>query len=155
TQDDAARQLGWSVRTLSRRLEEGLAALAGRLNRRGMTVPAALSAALLSDCFAAAAPAPELAATTIDAAWKVLSGQTVTACGVPAAVSHLLDGGWIMSAKKSLLTLVLAISAAAAAIGSAFWAETSLAQKGPPYKVTIVEGKSDGLDGVVVGEPII
>jgi RNA polymerase sigma factor (sigma-70 family) len=48
TQDEAARQLGWSLRTLKRRLERGRALLHLRLTRRGLTLSAVLSTALLA-----------------------------------------------------------------------------------------------------------
>src|SRR5262249_48260574 len=42
TRDEAAQQLGWSVRTLMRRLEQGRELLRGRLKRRGVALTAAL-----------------------------------------------------------------------------------------------------------------
>src|SRR5579883_1810785 len=42
TRDEAARELGWSVRTLQRRLDEGRRKLHARLLRRGVSLPAAL-----------------------------------------------------------------------------------------------------------------
>src|SRR5579875_2652 len=55
SQEEVARQLGWSKRTLLRRLEEGRAALGRRLTRKGFAWSAALSSVLLSDCVAPAA----------------------------------------------------------------------------------------------------
>src|SRR6516165_9873352 len=55
TQDEAAEELGWSKRTLRRRLEEGRTGLGHRLSRRGVVWPAALSAVLFSDAVASAA----------------------------------------------------------------------------------------------------
>src|SRR6516225_3917794 len=49
TQDEAAEQLGWSKRTLRRRLEEARTGLGRRLSRRGVAWSAALSAVLLSE----------------------------------------------------------------------------------------------------------
>ena len=48
TSDQAARQLGWSLRTLERRLAQGRERLRGRLTRRGLTLSAVLLAATLS-----------------------------------------------------------------------------------------------------------
>src|ERR1043165_4212655 len=62
TQDEAAKRLAWSKSTLRSRLEEARDPLARRLTRRGFTLPAALSAVLLSDCAASAAPAAGLVA---------------------------------------------------------------------------------------------
>jgi RNA polymerase sigma factor (sigma-70 family) len=47
TRDEAAQQLGWSLRTLHRRLDEGRKRLRERLSRRGIA-PALLAAAVLS-----------------------------------------------------------------------------------------------------------
>src|SRR5262245_47837176 len=47
TRDEAARQLGWSLRTLHRRLDEGRVRLRARLARRGLA-PAILASAVLS-----------------------------------------------------------------------------------------------------------
>src|SRR5262245_47899456 len=60
SQEEAARQLGWSKSTLLRRLEEARAALGLRLTRRDVAWSAAMSAVLLSDCVAPAALAPRL-----------------------------------------------------------------------------------------------
>src|SRR5713101_7654266 len=48
TRDQAARQLGWSLRTLDRRLEQGRERLRVRLARRSITLSAALFATGLS-----------------------------------------------------------------------------------------------------------
>ena len=47
TQDEAARELGWSIRTLRRRLERGRDLLRARMARRGATLSAGLFAAAL------------------------------------------------------------------------------------------------------------
>jgi len=65
SQEEAAKQLGWSKSTLLRRLEEARAALGRRLTRRGVVWPAALSAVLLSDCPAPAALVPFQLATFV------------------------------------------------------------------------------------------
>ncbi len=89
TQDEAARQLGWSKATLRRRLEQARATLGSRLKARGLTVPAALSALLLSDCLASAAPAPGLVASTVETAARVAAGQAV-ATVAPTRVAALV-----------------------------------------------------------------
>src|SRR5262245_48929086 len=59
TQDEAARQLGLSLGTLKRRLEQGRGLLRARLTRRGLGLSAALMAAMLTPVAATAAlPAP-------------------------------------------------------------------------------------------------
>jgi len=49
TRDEAARQLGWSAKLVKSRLEQGRERLRSRLTRRGLTLPAALIATLLSE----------------------------------------------------------------------------------------------------------
>jgi hypothetical protein len=91
TQDESAKQLGWSKSTLRRRLDEGRTALALRLNRRGIVVPAALSAILLSDSMVSATPAARLIASTVEAAAGTVTGKAV-ATAVSAKVAALTEG---------------------------------------------------------------
>jgi RNA polymerase sigma factor (sigma-70 family) len=57
TQEAVARQLGWSISTLRRRLNRGRNVLRPRLARRGLTLSGALAAGLLADTTHAAVPA--------------------------------------------------------------------------------------------------
>jgi RNA polymerase sigma factor (sigma-70 family) len=85
TQDEAARQLGWSLGAFRGRLERGRARLRDRLTRRGVGL-AVLAAA------AVARPGPVSAAvqsTIINTAAAVAAGETFT---VPVAVAALADG---------------------------------------------------------------
>src|SRR5271166_6449175 len=65
TQDEAARQLGWSLNTLRRRLAQGRHLLEARLRGRGVTLSAALAGLLAAN---AVAVAPPLRAATLAAA---------------------------------------------------------------------------------------
>ncbi len=78
TRDEAAEQLGCSVRTLKRRLEEGRVALRMRLERRGISA-AGLALAVLSPTALDAEVCPALAQSCLDA----LSGKE-PAAGVSA-----------------------------------------------------------------------
>ena len=80
TRDEAAERLGWSVSTLKRRLEEGRAALRGRLERRGISA-AGLALAVLSPSALDAAVCPALAHSCLDA----VLGKEVAA-GVSALI---------------------------------------------------------------------
>jgi RNA polymerase sigma factor (sigma-70 family) len=91
TQEESASQLGWSKSTLRRRLEEARTALGARLTGRGVAWSAAISAVLLSDCIASAAPAPGLVASTVEAAAGVAAGKTV-AKAASATVATLTEG---------------------------------------------------------------
>ena len=61
TQDEAARELGWSLSTLRRRLERGKELLRTRLTRRGATLSAGLFAGMLAPSSAMAVPRELLA----------------------------------------------------------------------------------------------
>src|SRR5262249_44353133 len=91
TQEESASQLGWSKSTLRRRLEEARDALGRRLKGRGIAWSAALSAVLLSDCLASAAPARGLVTSTIEAAASVAAGKTA-ATVASAKVVALTEG---------------------------------------------------------------
>src|SRR4051812_20266884 len=72
TRDEAAGQLGWSLGTLKRRLEEGRAALRERLERRGIS-SAGLALAVLSPSALDVTVRPALAGSCLDA----ISGKGV------------------------------------------------------------------------------
>src|SRR5262249_30159791 len=69
TRDEAARRLGWSTRTLKRRLARGLALLRSRLARRGLAFSSALLVSALSQKTAGAAVPPAL----VEAVTRALS----------------------------------------------------------------------------------
>jgi RNA polymerase sigma factor (sigma-70 family) len=91
TQEESASQLGWSKKTLRRRLEEARDALGSRLKGRGIVWSAALSSVLLSDCVASSAPAANVIASTVAAAAGVAAGNTV-AMAASAKVAALAEG---------------------------------------------------------------
>jgi RNA polymerase sigma factor (sigma-70 family) len=75
TCDEAARQLGCSLRTLKRRLEQGRRCLRARLARRGIALPAAILALGLTCGAKAAVPAGWVGAT-VSAAAHPATGAT-------------------------------------------------------------------------------
>jgi RNA polymerase sigma factor (sigma-70 family) len=109
TRDEAARQLGWSLRTLERRLEQGRKLLGTRLLRRGVTLSAALFAAALGQPATASIPAL-LAVTTVRAA---IHGPN----GISANVACLTEEGLKALAttrmKAGLALALLALAASA------------------------------------------
>jgi RNA polymerase sigma factor (sigma-70 family) len=105
TRDQAARQLGWSLRTLDRRLERGRELLRTRLIRRGLTLSAALLGAVLVESAATAVPSA-LARDVPKAAMRYAAGT--------ALVSQGLAAGWW----KSAGVLLLAVGVAAAVVVS-------------------------------------
>jgi RNA polymerase sigma factor (sigma-70 family) len=123
THDEAAEQLGWSVRTLRRRLDEARTALGRRLSRRGVAVPAALSAILFSDCAVSAALPARLVGPAVEAAARIAAGKAVGTALVSAKVLAWAEGvhkTMMLSKLKTTLALVLTagvIAGAAAGMG--------------------------------------
>jgi RNA polymerase sigma factor (sigma-70 family) len=87
TRDEAARQLGWSVGTLKRRLERARESLRARLAWRGLTLPAALLAAGLTQSAADAAVPAVLTVATVRASLQTAAG----AGGVSPTVAALAE----------------------------------------------------------------
>ncbi len=85
TQDEAARQLGYSVRTLQRRLERARHLLSRRLAQRGLAPASALALAL---CVRSELPAA-LARKTVAAAMQFVSGGATTGTAVIIAEGAL------------------------------------------------------------------
>src|SRR5262249_22264680 len=96
TRDEAARRLGWSLRTLERRLHQGRARLHERLQRRGVTLAGLAAAALApaglraqvpeavsrSAVRAAISTAPASAWAAVIAAPAVLGATLLAAAGL-------------------------------------------------------------------------
>jgi RNA polymerase sigma factor (sigma-70 family) len=104
SRDEAARQLGWSLGTLKRRLEEGRKALRIRLDRRGVAA-VGLALAVLTPETLQAAVSPSL----LDSSLRL---SCATGAVVPATVSGLvLTSTSAMKglAMKSILALVVAV----------------------------------------------
>jgi RNA polymerase sigma factor (sigma-70 family) len=86
TRDQVAGQMGWSLRTLHRRLEQGRKLLHARLTRRGVTLSAALIATSVSRP-AGAVPA-RLTAVTLKAA--LTAAEAAATAGVSVKMVALL-----------------------------------------------------------------
>jgi RNA polymerase sigma factor (sigma-70 family) len=107
TRDEAARQLGWSLATLKRRLEQGRKLLYARLSRRGLTLSAALCASLLN--------ATEVPASLTRATLSLATSAAASSASLPAPVAVLLaEMSWPAKA-KTLWGLVLLLGACAGA----------------------------------------
>src|SRR5262249_51162488 len=92
TRDEAARQLGWSLATLKRRLERGRNILRTRLEPGGPALSAGLLAGLAASPSAPAAMPPTLAAVTAKAAALAVQGGAIEGA-VSAAVAGLMQQG--------------------------------------------------------------
>jgi RNA polymerase sigma factor (sigma-70 family) len=105
TRDEAAEQLGWSISTLKRRLEEGRTALRRRLERRGIST-AGLALAVLSPSALDAAICPALAKSCLDAVFGKGFGKNIAA-GVSALIlTNTTIKGITMKAVIVILALV-------------------------------------------------
>jgi RNA polymerase sigma factor (sigma-70 family) len=125
TRDQAARQLGCSLRTLQRLLERGRGLLQARLSRRGVSLSTALLAVTLTHGQAPAALPSALLEATLTAARAAASGAAV-----PVQVAALARGVLRrMAAARGKLLAVLALVAATA--GAALVVPPGAAPEGP------------------------
>jgi RNA polymerase sigma factor (sigma-70 family) len=108
TRDQAARRLGWSLRTLHRRLEKGRELLRRRLTRRGVTLTAALGAAGVPSSTTAATPGL-LGPASVKAVTTFLPGTPAASAGVSVRAVALAEGELkkMTLAKITLATLLV------------------------------------------------
>lgn len=92
TRDEAARQLGWSLATLGRRLEHGRELLRLRLARQGLAPALVLFPAALATGVASAAVPAALAKATVQAALSFGAGETAAAANVLYLAERVLTG---------------------------------------------------------------
>jgi RNA polymerase sigma factor (sigma-70 family) len=116
TRDEAARQLGWSLNTLRRRLAQGRRLLEARLRGRGVTLPAALAGLLAGG--SVAVPGPLRGATLAAVAARAAGGGTAVAPALSSArkVIHL----FLSASYNKFGALVAAAVLGAACFG--YWA---------------------------------
>ncbi len=131
TRDQAAAKLGWSLRTLERRLEQGRALLRDRLTRHGVT----LSAALLAARLAQDATAGQSAGLAVDLGRAaVLFAKGTEATAIPRRVVDLAERAVRpMFLTKLTAGVALVLTVGLLAIGSALQAQGT--PKAPPQVV--------------------
>jgi RNA polymerase sigma factor (sigma-70 family) len=154
TQEEAARQLGWSKGTLRRRLDKGRELLRKRLLARGLAPVAALTATLFAE--GAAPPVPALlTATTLRLA--------ASAGAIAPPVAALVEAGLKVSSAGRTKLAVTAVLALSALMGVGLWAcrvlaDTPVKPAPPPTPagrkagddVLAVRGRVLGPDGMPV-----
>jgi RNA polymerase sigma factor (sigma-70 family) len=124
TQDEAARQLGWSVATLKRRLQRGRDLLGTRLRRRGLMLSALLAGLTVAENASPAAVSDALLASTVTAASAspgALSAQ------ISVLVRAVLQS-MLLSKVKVVLGMVAAV-VVAAGVGAALFTLAPPAEK--------------------------
>ncbi len=122
TRDRAARQLGWSLRTLERRLEQGRELLRARLTRRGITMSAALLVTELTESATPAALSPPLVVSTAATAIRFAAGKTIIEGEVSMTALTLakaLLGGMATTKLKIAAVVLLLAGAVFAGVGFA------------------------------------
>jgi len=112
TRDQAARQLGWSLRTLDRRLTRGRELLRLRLLRKGLTLSAGLLAGALGEQAACAAVPVTLLDTTRKAATLVAAGKRVAAAASSQVAVLVQEGMRAMLWTKLQTATVLVVALA-------------------------------------------
>lgn len=131
TRDEAARQLQVSLATLKRRLERGRGLLRIRLSRRGLTVPATLSAVLLTETTAQTAVRTSLLSPLVQAAMLVAANKPLVAGLVSAQAVTLTERMVRIMWITKLQTGALACALALAVTGTGLLAHQAGARKPP------------------------
>jgi RNA polymerase sigma factor (sigma-70 family) len=123
TQDQAARQAGWSRATLKRRLRQGLEVLRERLPRRGVALPAVLSVAFLGD--ANFTPAVVHAVTRAGVLFRqgLVAGMSTS----PAArlAEDVVKSMFVARLRSVGIVLLLGAALALGGTLAVFWARTA------------------------------
>jgi RNA polymerase sigma factor (sigma-70 family) len=157
TRDEAAGQLGWSLGTFKRRLEQGRERLRLRLSRRGLALPAVLSAVLVAEGTASAVP-PSLLGSTVRAASLIVGGERLTSDLVSAQAIRLLDavpGTLCLTRMRAAVVLVLGcLATGLAAVGAGLLEDRPPAVSPPPasHPVSKAEGRPPAAD--LHGDPL-
>jgi RNA polymerase sigma factor (sigma-70 family) len=136
TQDEAARQLGWSKSTLRRRLERARDLLRLRLAGRGVALSAALSAVLLSESTAPAAMPVLLFRPTLQAGLLLAAGKAALTDVAPGRVAVLTQGmtqAMTLTKMKIVTAVLLAFGLLAAGAGAL--AQRALVAQPPEVKL--------------------
>jgi RNA polymerase sigma factor (sigma-70 family) len=132
TQDQAAARLGWSSKTLRRRLEQGRQRLGLRLARRGLTLSAALAATLLSQAAAPAAVPSTLLAATARVVARLIADPARAAEIIPARIACLTEKGCpAMPTTRFPIAIVAALVLGAFALAVGTLSHRALAQRSP------------------------
>ena len=117
TRDEAARRLGWSLRTLQRRLEQGRQRLRTRLLRRGWALPASLLATELAQQAANAAMSAARIKTLAQSAMAYSVARALSPADIRPGALRLAEGLLRRTAFQTMTALVLAAALAGSVAG--------------------------------------
>jgi RNA polymerase sigma factor (sigma-70 family) len=110
TRDEAARQFGWSLATLKRRLESARERLRVRLLRRGLTLSAAFAAATVAEGAPSAGVPAALVTASVAGARAVSAGRlTILFSAATAAFVERVTKALVPTWAKAALTLFLVL----------------------------------------------
>jgi RNA polymerase sigma factor (sigma-70 family) len=121
TRDEAARQLGWSLSTLDRRLNRAREILRTRLFRRGVTLSVVMFPILLLQSSASASMSSSLLAATTKAGSAFAAGQALNSGTVSADVVALTEGvlkAMFLTKLKTFVVVLLSLGALGFGVGA-------------------------------------
>jgi RNA polymerase sigma factor (sigma-70 family) len=131
TRDEAAIRLGWSPGQVKGRLERGRRLLRDRLVKRGVALPAALSAMLVSDSLLCAAVPNFLAPTLARAATSFAAGAVNAA--IPVRALSLAEGALkTMFANRLKMLLISGLAVGVVSSGVGVWLGSRSHAEGQP-----------------------
>jgi RNA polymerase sigma factor (sigma-70 family) len=151
TQDEAARQLGWSRRAVKDRLGRGRARLRARLARRGLAPSVILAGSLLAGEAAPAAAPAALTAATLRAAVP-FALRRPPGGGVSAQALALAEGGLTTLGAGKLHVLAVGLLAAVLLGGAGLLAGRPAAEPAPEPAVVKQPQRKARLDRY--GDPL-
>jgi len=131
TNEQAARELGWPVGSMSRHLTRGRELLRGQLCRRGVTLSGPLLATVLVENACTAMVPATVNRETIHAAAAFVAGQGNAIAPAVLQATHAVLRGMAWRPLHLVAGLVLALGTAAALlVGSVYW--TDATDSAPP-----------------------
>jgi RNA polymerase sigma factor (sigma-70 family) len=150
TQEEAARQLGWTARLVRYRLERARKLLRVRLSKRGLPLLTALASAVMGSTHASAAP-PAITAAVVHAAAPFATRRTVAGT-VSAAALVLAEGGASIMFSSKLYLVAAALVALLVLGGTGLFGGRAAKEAAPAIAAATDGGDRAGVDRY--GDPL-